>query len=101
MRIIGPTLYISAPGLRSADGGKPWVHVGLAQYNQKEGTSGLGSFSTGDLSQILGVLRQHSSSITKVGSVTIDGVATIHYRVMLTGTATSTSSSGDAGLRVS
>jgi len=94
MRIIGPTLYISAPGLRSADGGKPWVHVGLAQYNQKEGTSGLGSFSTGDLSQILGVLRQHSSSITKVGSVTIDGVATIHYRVMLTGTATSTSSSG-------
>jgi hypothetical protein len=94
MRIIGPTMYLNAPGLTGADGGKPWVQVGLAQYDQKEGTSGLGSLSTGDLSQILGVLRQHSSSVTKLGSATIDGVATTHYRAMLTGTYTSTSSSG-------
>lgn len=96
MRIIGPAMYLNAPGLRSVDGGKPWVQVGLAQYEQKEGTSGVGFFvsGNGDLTQFLAQLRQHSSSITKVGPATIDGVATNHYRAMLTGTATSTSSSG-------
>jgi hypothetical protein len=91
MRIIGPTLYLSAPGLTRADGGKPWIHVGVAQYEQKEGQTGFSSFLSGDLSQSLGVLRQQLGKTTALGPATIDGVATIHYRVMLPVTATSSS----------
>jgi len=58
MRIIGPTLYLSTSGLSRVDGGKPWIHVGLAQYEQATGETGFSSFLTGNLSQSLGVLRQ-------------------------------------------
>ena len=100
-RVIGPTLYLSAPGLMKADGGKPWVLVGLAQYEKKTGqTAELTSseFTT----QMLGAIRKDASHVTNLGPATIDGVATTHYRVMMTETSTGTSSaapvSGITGL---
>jgi hypothetical protein len=91
VRVIGPTMYISSPGLQRADGGRPWVRVDLAQFDQKEGQGDPFSVFS-ELPQLLGQLQQHSSQIKEVGQATIEGVATIHYRMMLTGTADSSSS---------
>jgi hypothetical protein len=82
IRVIGPTLYLSVPALTAADGGKPWVSVNLSSYLQKQGNGGgaLGDLSTGDPTQILGLLQQASGDVTTVGPATVDGVATTHYR---------------------
>lgn len=106
MRIIGPTVYLSAPGLPSADGGKWWVRVGLAQYEKMEGqsesTSTLNSNTLkSEMTQVSALLRQRGK-VTDLGSATIDGVATTHYRVMLPVTTTSSGSisiSGTSGAK--
>jgi len=89
-RVIGSTVYLSHPGLSKADGGKPWIHIGLTQYEKMEGEVGPPLSPNGLLPQSVEQLRQHSTKITDLRPATIDGVATIHYRVAVTGAATGT-----------
>lgn len=81
-RTIGDDLYLSTPRLTTVDGGKPWVHVSLSQFEQNSGqTSGpAGALSTGDPAQVLQLLHQLGGSVTQVGTAQIGGVPTTEYQ---------------------
>jgi hypothetical protein len=81
VREIGSTLYLHIPALGVLEGGKSWVQVDLSQYVQNSGA--LGDLSTGDPTQVLGLLQHASSSIVDLGAATVDGVATTHYRATI------------------
>lgn len=75
--IDGSDLYVAVPpSARAALGGKPWIKVSLAQF---EGSQR----GAQDPSQILSVLNAQSSSVTKVGTEPVGGVATTHYRAQV------------------
>jgi hypothetical protein len=69
----GDDVYVKLPAAAAgAFGGKPWIKIDVSQL-----TSG----STGaNPAQILSILTADSSSVTRVGSQTIGGVATTEYR---------------------
>jgi hypothetical protein len=94
IRIIGSDLYLNEPQLSALDGGKPWVHVDLSQFEQQESENdgGIGALSDGDPSQILGLLQQLGTSVTEVGTADIDGVPTTEYQGQIDLTKTSTGS---------
>jgi hypothetical protein len=89
VRRIGPDLYLHAPQLSAADGGKPWVHVDLSQYEQSQGQSSLNlgglsqGLSDGDPTKILALLKQLGAQVTQVGSGQVGGVATTEYEGVL------------------
>jgi hypothetical protein len=91
-RQIGDDLYLSTPSLSTLDGGKPWVHVSVSQYEQRQGqsTGPAGALSTGDPTQVLQLLHQLGGSVTQVGAAQIDGASTTEYQgqIDLTGTTT-------------
>jgi hypothetical protein len=66
-------VYVQVPAAeRSALGGKAWVAVPVAS----SATGGIGQNPT----SALALLEASATGVTKVGSVTIDGVATTEYR---------------------
>jgi hypothetical protein len=78
-------LYVNSAELSSKlPGGKPWVRLDLQQVGEKIGI---------DLNQILGEanqdpgrildLLQSTGSVSKVGTETIDGAATTHYKATI------------------
>jgi lipoprotein LprG len=82
-RIVGQTIYLSAPGLSSADGGKPWLSVDLSSYESAAGSGGpspLGGLTSGDPTQVLQLLDQIGAQVTEIGSATVDGVPTTQYQ---------------------
>lgn len=80
VRQIGNEVYLSSPRISAADGGKAWVSVSLSDYQQSQGQSSpAGDLSLGDPTQILGLLKQLSGSVTQVGTSDIDGVPTTEY----------------------
>ena len=97
MRLVGNDLYLRAPQIAALDGGKPWVHVSVQDYQQKQGQSSgpLEGFSDGDPTQILGMLKQISNDVVVVGTANIDGVPTTEYQgsIDLTGGSGSTTGS--------
>jgi hypothetical protein len=82
IREIGNDLYLSTPRLAAIDGGKPWVHVDLSQFEQRQGQSSgpTGALSTGDPTQVLRLLQQLGGSVTEVGTANVDGVPTTEYQ---------------------
>lgn len=82
IRLVGGTLYLMVPAQdQAATGGKPWASVDLSSLQEGNSTvPGLGSGSS-DPSQILGYLQGVSTSVTNLGSATIRGVQTTHYRL--------------------
>lgn len=96
IREIGTDLYLSSPSLSAIDGNKLWVHVNTSAYEQKLGQSDgpLGGFSTGDPSQVLGLLKNLTGNVTDVGTADINGTPTTEYQatIDLIGTGSSTSS---------
>jgi hypothetical protein len=99
LRLIGSDLYLSAPQLAGLDGGKPWIHVDVKQYLEKQDQSAgpLGGFSDGDPTQVLSMLRQLSGAVTEVGTANVDGVPTTEYQGTIDLTAHSGGTSGSAG----
>lgn len=93
-REIGDDLYLSTPSLAAIDGGKPWVHVSLSQYEQSQGqsTGPAGALSTGDPTQVLQLLHQLGGSVTEVGSADIGGTPTTEYQGEIDLTSSSTGS---------
>ena len=65
-------------------GGKPWIKIDLQKAGQAAGIdlSQLASAGGSDPSQYLSYLRA-TGSVTKVGSETVNGAATTHYRAVI------------------
>jgi hypothetical protein len=93
-RQIGNDLYLSAPRLAAIDGGKPWVHVDVSQFEQHQSQSSgpAGALSTGDPTQVLQMLQQLGGSVTEVGHADIDGVSTTEYQGQIDLTKSTTGS---------
>ena len=89
IRRIGQDLYLGGPQIAAADGGKPWVHVSVSQYQQFEqgqsqsSAGPLGSLADGDPTKALALLQQLGAQVTEVGTSQIDGVATTEYQGQL------------------
>jgi len=81
-RTIGNDLYLSTPRLTAVDGGKPWVHLSLSQFEQSAGQSSgpVGALSSGDPTQVLQLLHQLGGSVTQGPSAEIGGVSTTEYQ---------------------
>lgn len=88
--ISGTTVYIRLPdaltGKVPSLNGKPWVKVDLAQAAASAGVPGIGSLvnnpASSDPSQFLNYLRA-AGTVTKVGSETVNGISTTHYRAVI------------------
>jgi hypothetical protein len=78
-------LYMHLPFLAQVvPGHKPWIKLDLAAYGKKLGLdfSQLTQFSSNP-GQTLDWLRSTSGAITSVGTETIDGVRTTHYKAAI------------------
>ncbi len=84
MLIDYPDLYMNAPFLSAAFAGKSWVKIDLSSVAS---SAGLGSLTSSagnvDPSQFLNYLRASSGGVTTVGTETINGVTTTHYRATI------------------
>jgi hypothetical protein len=66
-------------------GGKQWIKLDLSKLGKSAGID-LGSLLSGSQlqpSDVLGMLRSEGAKIQKLGSASIDGTATTHYRVTI------------------
>lgn len=88
MVLDGDEMYMKFPPamarLLPTLGGKPWLEANLSKLT---GVPGLSSFggdpTTSDPAQMLQYLRAASDGITDEGTQVLDGVRTMHYRVLL------------------
>lgn len=86
--IANQTIYLKLPPVLASKlpAGKPWIEVNLTQLGKATGLQGLsslfsGSFSPAGPGQYLQFLRATASgSVKDLGSATINGVKTTHYR---------------------
>ncbi len=81
-----PVIYMHAPFLAGElPEGKTWVKLDLTKVAQAAGINlpELSSLDQTDPTQFLEYLRASSGGVTTVGSESIDGVATTHYRATL------------------
>lgn len=88
--ISGTTVYIKLPdalaGKLPSLASKPWIKVDIAKAASAAGVPGVGSLvnnpASSDPSQFLNYLRA-AGTVTKVGSETINGISTTHYRAVI------------------
>jgi hypothetical protein len=97
-----PVIYANAPALSAfIPGGKNWVRVDVAQAAQKLGVdlSGLAATATQNPASVLTLLRANGS-VETVGTKTVNGVSTTHYRatIDLTKAAANFGSTGQEAL---
>ncbi len=80
-----PVIYANAPALSAfIPGGKSWVRVDLEQAAQKLGIdlSGLAATTAQSPASALDLLRANGS-VETLGTKTVDGVSTTHYRATI------------------
>ncbi|MDQ1396489.1 MAG: hypothetical protein QOG64_1748 [Acidimicrobiaceae bacterium] len=83
--IIGSLVYMKLPAQLAAQvpGGKPFIKIDAAAVSQKQGID-LGALQQGgNPSDQLGYLRGASSGVTAVGSETLRGAKTTHYKATI------------------
>ena len=79
----GATIYVHAPQLAAALGGKAWLKADLNAIGQASGVGDLGELvggQSGDPSAGLQFVRGATGAVTEVGHDAIRGVDTTHYR---------------------
>ncbi len=78
----GTNVYLNVPGVSSLTGGKGWVKTSLSGLSSLTGSSaGSLSLSTlADPAHALGLLGSLGSTVTKVGTVTLNGEQTTEYQ---------------------
>jgi hypothetical protein len=88
--VDGTTVYLKVPPALAAPmglGGKPWAKVNLASAASAAGIPGLSTLmsnpTSSDPSQLLRYLRATSGGVTTVGSASVDGFQTTHYRAQI------------------
>lgn len=86
----GSTIYMKLPAALDRSPqlrGKPWMKINLADAAKALGVSGISSLmsnpASSNPSQLLHYLRATSSNVTKVGSQTVDGFQTTHYKARI------------------
>ncbi len=82
----GTQVYVSSPLLRPAlPSGKSWVTGDVAELARAHGLElgQLGSLGGSDPGDVLGLLRATSGGLERVGTDTMRGVQTTHYRAAL------------------
>jgi hypothetical protein len=86
----GADVYVKLPALLSSriSGGKPWLEVNLAKLAAQHGVSGLSSLLENPAASNPAVILQYlkavsSTTVTKLGTATIDGYPTTHYRATI------------------
>jgi hypothetical protein len=80
MLMVGTTLYEKLPPAAATSkitGGKPWIKIDTTKIPRGAGD---GTNEAPDASAQLAYLG-HAQRVTKVGTETVDGAATTHYRV--------------------
>jgi hypothetical protein len=91
MRLVDKVMYLNMGDLLHATGahlpaeldGKKWLALNLAQYGQSQGSSGsLGSLQQTNPANMLDSLRG-VGAVTRIGTDTIDGSQTTHYRTVI------------------
>jgi len=82
----GTDVYLDLPGVTSLTGGKRWVETSLSGLKSLTGSSaGSLSLSTlADPTQVLGMLGTLGSTVTNVGTVTLDGQRVTEYQTSIT-----------------
>jgi hypothetical protein len=80
IRMVGSAIYVRSPLLSPASGGRLWTKMSLD--SAMPGAGALLNASPNP-SQMLSYLHGVSSSIDRVGSATIRGVETTHYRAVV------------------
>jgi hypothetical protein len=81
-----PLIYIKWPFLSGKlPGGKQWLLMNVEKASQAAGlnVSGLSSASEVDPTQYLSYLRGSSGHVTRLGTDTINGVSTTHYKATI------------------
>jgi hypothetical protein len=89
--VSGTTVYVKLPASITSKSavfaGKPWIKLDLAKAGTAAGIPGLSSLlsnpASTDPSQFLRYLRATGGSVTTVGSETVNGVQTTHYRATI------------------
>lgn len=89
--VNGGTFYIKLPaalaGRLPGAGHKPWLEFDLAKVAASAGIPGLSSLldnpASSNPAQMLQYLRAVSGGVTKIGTETIDGRSTTHYRAKI------------------
>lgn len=87
--ITSTTIYVQLPPqlaslASSALGGKSWIKIGLQQAGVSSGSlAGLSNPATADPSQYLTYLRGVGAKVTNLGTATVVGRATTHYRATI------------------
>ena len=78
----GSTIYLDIPAQSALTGGKAWLSL---PERSGVGSSGLALTDTalGNPSDMLRLLAAHASSVTNVGTPTVDGQATTEYRAVI------------------
>jgi len=84
--IRGLVVYVKLPAAIAGKlpGSKPWLKVDVAKAAAAAGIPGISSLTnnplSGDPSQILQYLRAVSGGVKTIGSETVNGIQTTHYR---------------------
>lgn len=79
-------LYLELPFLASQiPGGKQWIELDLSKLGKSAGVDleKLMSGSQFEPSDVLSMLRAEGATVHKLGTATVDGTATTHYRVTI------------------
>jgi hypothetical protein len=91
MRVLGTTLYEKLPpgvGTKKLTAGKPWIRVDTTKITPSaDGTSNQAPDASAQLAYL-----DHAQQVSKVGTQTVDGAATTHYRMTLSPAALGSSS---------
>ena len=78
---ILPDIYMKSPVFSSAlPAGKAWLHIDLAKTGKQLGIGDPTQFGSSDPNQSVQALRAVSSRVERVGTETVRGVPTTHYR---------------------
>jgi hypothetical protein len=76
-----PDIYMKSPLFSSAlPPGKSWLHIDLAKTGKQLGIGDPTQFGSSDPSQSVQALRAVSSRVERVGTESVRGVPTTHYR---------------------
>lgn len=87
-RVLGQNIYMHFPssllgGQSGLPAGKSWISVNLTQALGPGATSMMQSAEQENPADFLNELDSKSSKVTDLGSATIDGVSTTHYRATI------------------
>ncbi len=78
----GTTVYLDIPAMSAVTGGKAWLSLPERSGTTASGLS-LTDTALGNPSDLLRLLAAHASTVTKVGTPSLGGVATTEYKAVI------------------